>query len=64
MPGARLGWLGPHAVVVVIEDGSDWTWYRASLVVRRCEILDFWHAMEHAWAYARTHAPGSRPSSR
>ena len=21
--------------------------------VRRCEILDFWHAVEHAWAFAR-----------
>src|ERR1041384_1287440 len=21
--------------------------------VRRCEILDFWHALEHAWGFAR-----------
>ena len=23
------------------------------LFVRRCEILDFWHALEHAWGVAR-----------
>ncbi len=53
---ARLreaGWLGPQTVVVVIGDGSEWIWHRATLFVRRCEILDFWHAMEYAWAYAR-----------
>ena len=21
--------------------------------IRRCEILDFWHALEHAWTFAR-----------
>ena len=49
----EVGWLGPHTIVVVIGDGSEWIWHRASLFVRRCEILDFWHAMEYAWAYAR-----------
>jgi hypothetical protein len=47
------GWLGPQTVVVVIGDGSEWIWQRATLFVRRCEILDCWHAMEYAWAYAR-----------
>ena len=23
------------------------------MFVRRCEILDFWHALEHAWVFAR-----------
>jgi hypothetical protein len=23
------------------------------MFVRRCEILDFWHALEHAWEFAR-----------
>jgi hypothetical protein len=23
------------------------------MFVRRCEILDFWHALEHAWTFAR-----------
>jgi hypothetical protein len=46
-------WLGPMTVVVVVGDGSEWIWKRATLFVNRCEILDFWHAMEYAWAYAR-----------
>ena len=46
-------WLGPRTVVVVVGDGSEWIWKRASLFVHRCEILDFWHAMAYAWAYAR-----------
>ena len=49
----EAGWLGPQTTVVVIGDGSEWIWQRATLFVRRCEILDFWHAMEYAWAYAR-----------
>ena len=49
----EVGWLGPQTIVVVIGDGSEWIWQRATLFVRRCEILDFWHAMEYAWAYAR-----------
>jgi hypothetical protein len=49
----EAGWLGPQTIVVVIGDGSEWIWNRATLFVRRCEILDFWHAMEYAWAYAR-----------
>jgi len=49
----EAGWLGPQTTVVVIGDGSEWIWQRATGFVRRCEILDFWHAMEYAWAYAR-----------
>jgi hypothetical protein len=47
------GWLGAQTMVVVIGDGSEWIWHRAERFVRRCEILDFWHAIEYAWAYAR-----------
>jgi hypothetical protein len=25
----------------------------AQMFMRRCEILDFWHALEHAWGFAR-----------
>ena len=46
-------WLGASTVVVVVGDGSEWIWKRATMFVNRCEILDFWHAMEYAWAYAR-----------
>lgn len=48
-----LGWLGPHTVVVVVGDGAKWIWNRATLFSNRCEILDFWHAAEHAWDTAR-----------
>jgi len=27
-----------------VGDGAEWIWNRASMFVRRCEILDFWHA--------------------
>jgi hypothetical protein len=47
------GWLSPQTVIVLIGDGSEWIWHRAALFAHRCEILDFWHAMEYAWAYAR-----------
>lgn len=49
----ECGWLGTATVVVVVGDGSEWIWKRATMFVNRCEILDFWHAMEYAWAYAR-----------
>lgn len=49
----ELGWLGAHTVVVVIGDGAEWIWKRAWMFSRRCEILDFWHALEHAWEFAR-----------
>ena len=47
------GWLTAQTVVVIVGDGSEWIWQRAALFAHRCEILDFWHAMEYAWAYAR-----------
>lgn len=47
------GWFGVNTVIVFLGDGSEWIWKRAALFVNRCEILDFWHAMEYAWAYAR-----------
>jgi len=49
----ELGWVGPHTVVVIVGDGAEWIWNRAPMFVRRCEILDYWHALEHAWVVAR-----------
>lgn len=49
----ELGWLGSHTIVVIVGDGAEWIWNRATWFIRRCEILDFWHAMEHAWEFAR-----------
>lgn len=49
----ELGWLGPKTVVVVVGDGAEWIWKRAALFPKRCEILDFWHAVENAWEFAR-----------
>lgn len=48
-----LRWLGPETVVVICGDGAEWIWNRAKLFSRRCEILDFWHAVEKAWEFAR-----------
>jgi predicted RNA-binding Zn-ribbon protein involved in translation (DUF1610 family) len=49
----QLGWLGVNTVVVVVGDGAEWIWNRASMFIHRCEILDFWHAVEKAWSFAR-----------
>jgi hypothetical protein len=49
----ELGWVGPHTVVVIVGDGAEWIWNRATMFVRRCEILDYGHALEHAWDVAR-----------
>src|SRR6202451_3966239 len=49
----ELGWIGPDTVVVIVGDGAEWIWNRASMFVRRCEILDFCHALEYAWGFAR-----------
>jgi hypothetical protein len=49
----ELGWMGAHTTVVIVGDGAEWIWNRATWFVRRCEILDYWHAVEHAWAFAR-----------
>src|SRR6202011_5292287 len=50
----ELGWLDSRkTLVVIVGDGAEWIWNRATWFVRRCEILDFWHAVEHAWVFAR-----------
>jgi hypothetical protein len=49
----ELGWLGANTVVVIVGDGAEWIWNRATWFLRRCEILDFWHALEHAWEFAQ-----------
>ena len=49
----ELGWLGPNTTVVIVGDGAEWIWNRATWFLNRCEILDFWHVLEHAWAFAR-----------
>lgn len=49
----ELGWVGAHTVVVIVGDGAEWIWNRAAMFVRRCEVLDFWHAVEHAWEFAQ-----------
>jgi len=49
----QLGWLGAQTVVVIVGDGAEWIWKRASMFPHCCEILDFWHAVEHAWQFAR-----------
>ena len=57
----ELGWLGSNTRVVIVGDGAEWIWNRATWFIRRCEILDFWHAMEHAWEFARLrYGEGSR----
>jgi hypothetical protein len=48
----ELGWLGSDTMVVIVGDGAEWIWNRATWFIRRCEILDFWHALEHAWEFA------------
>jgi hypothetical protein len=40
----ELGWLGSNTMVVIVGDGAEWIWNRATWFIRRCEILDFWHA--------------------
>jgi len=39
--------------VVIVGDRAEWIWNRATWFVRRCESRDFWHAVEHAWVFAR-----------
>lgn len=61
----ELGWVGAHTVVVIVGDGAEWIWNRATRFVRRCEILDFWHALEHAWGFARlNYGEGSQQADR
>jgi hypothetical protein len=49
----ELGWLGANTTVVIVGDGAEWIWNRATGFIHRCEILDFWHALENAWVFAR-----------
>ena len=49
----EMAWLGPNTVVVIVGDGAEWIWNRATMFEKRCEILDFWHAVEKAWEFAR-----------
>jgi hypothetical protein len=49
----EMSWLGPNTVVVIVADGAEWIWNRATMFPKRCEILDFWHAVEKAWEFAR-----------
>lgn len=61
----ELGWLGVSTVVVIVGDGAGWIWNRASMFQHRCEILDFWHAIEHAWELARLlYGEGSKQADR
>ena len=61
----ELGWVGSHTVVVIVGDGAEWIWNRATQYVNRCEILDYWHALEHAWEFARLRdGEGSRQADR
>jgi hypothetical protein len=62
---AELQWVGADPVVVIVGDGAEWIWHRAPLFANVCEFLDFWHALEYAWAYARLQfREGSRQADR
>src|ERR1017187_427529 len=62
----ELGWLDTaHTVVVIVGDGAEWIWNRSKMFVRRCEILDYGHALEHAWGFARlNNGEGSQQADR
>jgi hypothetical protein len=61
----ELGWLGAKTVVVIVGDGAEWIWNRVDMFPLRCEILDFWHAIEHAWEFARLrYGEGSKHADR
>ena len=49
----EMAWLGCDTVVVIVGDGAEWIWNRATMFENRCEILDYWHAVEKAWEVAR-----------
>lgn len=51
--------------MVILGDGAEWIWNRTWIFSRRCEILDFWHALEHAWSFARLqYGEGSKRAER
>jgi hypothetical protein len=61
----ELGWLGAKTIVVIVGDGAEWIWNRAKMFEHRCEILDFWHAIEYAWEFARLqYGEGSKLADR
>ena len=62
----QLGWLDTaNTKVVIVGDGAEWIWNRTKMFVQRCEILDFWHALEHAWGFARlNYGEGSQQADR
>ncbi len=62
----ELGWLNTdQTTVVIVGDGAPWIWNRTSMFVNRCEILDFWHALEYAWDFARScYGEGSSQADR
>jgi hypothetical protein len=62
----ELQWLDTaHTVVVIVGDGAEWIWNRTAMFVNRCEILDFWHAVEYAWDFARlAYGESSRQAER
>jgi len=62
----ELRWLDTaNTVVVIVGDGAEWIWNRTAMFVNRCEILDFWHALEHAWDFARAYyGEGSQQADR
>jgi hypothetical protein len=37
----------------MVGDGAEWIRNRATMFVHRCAVLDFWHALEHPWTFAR-----------
>jgi hypothetical protein len=41
----ELGWLGSHTMVVIVADGAEWIWNRATWFIRRCEVLDFYQRL-------------------
>ena len=59
----ELQWLGPKTVVIIVGDGAEWIWNRAEMFPLRCEILDFWHAVEHAWEFARLYFGDTSPAT-
>ena len=50
---AHYGLIGPETSVVIVADGAKWIWNRAGMFDNRVEILDFWHAAQHAWDCAK-----------
>ena len=49
--------------MVVVGDGAEWMWNRASLFTNVCEILDYCHALEHAWTYSRLRCEEGSPQA-